>query len=160
MKNERGITLVEVLAALILVFVIGSLAFSVTTTTYENYNQSELRTSAHRQVNLFFSHLTNIHQRAQSYTIKKINESTIEVDITYSDGRHRVYTFDGKPFLYKLQVEQNGVMVDVDNEWYVDLTTTRSLTINLKVSQPSNNRFRPIEIKTNLYRITPAKSGD
>ena len=157
MKNERGITLIELLAALALVFVIGSLVFSVFMSTQENYKQSELKSSAHRQVNILLTQLTNIHQNSLYYTIRPLDESTIEINFSSPSGKTRSYVFDGKPFYFNLYIEKNDEMVRITDEHIVDLTTRLNISLKITVSHNSP-RFKPIEITTNLSRLAPARS--
>ncbi|WP_188207298.1 hypothetical protein [Alkalibacillus aidingensis] len=151
--NERGLTLIEVLATIVLTFIIGSLVFSVTHTTIENYQQSELRSKAQTDSNRLIHRLTSIHQTAYSYTIEQETDSVIHIERDNGE----TYTFDGSPLQYELAIEgstiEHGVPVTIP------LSETLSINFSVQVTQTDNPRFRPLTISTRISRITPAGSG-
>ncbi|PKR76938.1 hypothetical protein CEY16_14120 [Halalkalibacillus sediminis] len=158
--RQNGITLVEVLATLVIMFIVGSLVFSVTTTAIENYKQSELRTTSQQQTNQLIVRLTNIHQTSNQYQVTRINDSNYIFEVTKNDGTTGQYTFDGKPFVYNLTID--SVNLNVGDTFSIDLTEpdNRRIDVELEYDHPTESRFPDDEFRTSISRLTPAGSSE
>lgn len=69
-KNERGITLLEVLAALTILGILGALTFSLLTTTVTHTNKTQSHIDLRQEANIILSDLRQTHRNAEEeYTI-------------------------------------------------------------------------------------------
>ncbi|TFB13900.1 hypothetical protein E3U55_15160 [Filobacillus milosensis] len=154
-KNERGLTLVEVLTTLILTFIIGTLVFSVAISAINNYQHSEIQSQAQSEVNRFILNLTEIHQSHSTYTITRIDASSYQVTM---DGN--TYTFDSALDNVELYINhkiwQNGSLLtdhllEVGHSKEIDHREKQDLFIKVTDSNP---RFKTIEISTSISRLS------
>ncbi|MDQ0351992.1 Tfp pilus assembly protein PilE [Alkalibacillus filiformis] len=156
MNNSKGLTLIELLGAIVLTFIVGSLVFSVLHQSIENYQQSELRSKAQTDTNRLIYNLTNIHQTSQTYTIEQPTQSSFIVTIERDDIT--TYEFNGQPFDYELVID--GSPVSIDEPLTFNLQEKPSYSLSVIVTHTDNPRFNPLEITTNITRTTPAGSGE
>ncbi|MDV2581855.1 PilW family protein [Alkalibacillus haloalkaliphilus] len=156
MNNSKGITLIELLGAIVLTFIVGSLVFSILIQSIENYQQSELRSKAQTDANRLIYNLTNIHQSSQAYTIEQSTESSLIVTIERDETT--TYEFNGHPFKYELTID--GSNVSISEPIALNFQEKPSYSLSVTVTQPENTRFNPLEITTNISRVTPAGSGE
>lgn len=163
MTEERGITLVELLATLVLTFIVGSVVFSVTMSAINNYQQSEVQSQVQSDLNRFVAHLTDIHQTHKQYTITRVDSSTYTIQLP--DDQQ--YTFNGHAENYDLyigkSIRNSGVLqsdtrIDVGDT--VEVNNIERLKLFIEVTNPSNNRFKPINISTSISQIIGTKDRD
>ncbi|MFD2639233.1 type II secretion system protein [Piscibacillus salipiscarius] len=157
MKDERGITLVELLATLTLMFIVGSVVFSVTLSTINHYQQSEIESQVQSDLNRFIAHLTDIHQTHKQYDLTRIDSSTYVVRMSEDQS----YTFDGHGGIYDIAAGAGersltnlaaGDTISVD---HVD-----DLRLLIEVTDPSNKRFKPVTLTTTITQIIGSKERD
>ena len=153
--NQKGITLVEVLAALLLVSVIAVVAWTTLTIGFKHAAVETEKTEIQQDANLIISTLTGVHRRSASYSLifeankLKINSCTdavtcrdtvIEESYDFTGtmvNNVLVDSYDGSPDVFSnLEPKKNHttlklVLTDLNNPkntLTVETTLTRILT--------------------------------
>lgn len=77
MKNEKGLTLVELLAAITILFIISSIIYGVFFTFTNNYERISKKNSMDQTANLVLATIKNYHQTNDFYWIKFDNADKV-----------------------------------------------------------------------------------
>ncbi|WP_147532519.1 PilW family protein [Bacillus marasmi] len=140
MRNERGITLVESLAALTILSIIGVIIWNV---FFQGYNFSKNAASKNmmqQEANIIIAHLNRIHQTAVSYKISIPENGTIEITVNERNHSTRKVLFKNSQLLF--QINKIG-KIDPKND-DIDLIIT---------IKDKNNPDNFVEVETLLYRL-------
>ena len=143
--NEKGITLVELLAALALVSIVAVLAM----TTFNigvKYNVTETtKTKMQQESNLIVSTLMNVHRTEKCYKI--YNTSSIIIEIYNNDlctgTDNRQIKFDQSQFNYQ-SILETGTPVNINPE-----DTNYSITLTIQDIKSSHENV----YETQIYRL-------
>ncbi|MBR7554439.1 PilW family protein [Allobacillus sp. GCM10007491] len=149
MKNQKGITLVELLAGLVLFFLVSTLIFSIATQAIENYRQTETRSIAQQEANLFINHLISVHRTADFYTLTRNDDSSYLVTRNGEDS----FTISTTP--YRIDVSLNHTALQQGESIQINLSTQQSVPLQVTVVPLNDQRFKTFSIDTQLYRISP-----
>ncbi|MFC0014191.1 MULTISPECIES: PilW family protein [Allobacillus] len=149
MKNQKGVTLVELLAGLVLFFLVSTLIFSMATQAIENYRQTETRSIAQQEANLFINHLITTHRKADVYILDRQSESSY---LLTSNGDDSI-TINTSP--YRIDVSLNQTALQPGESIQINLSSQRSIPLQVTVVPSSDQRFKKFSIDTQLYRISP-----
>lgn len=69
MRNEKGMTIVELLAAVTILLIVSSLFYSVLISANKNYNEISTKTTLEQEANIIITSIKNYHQQqAAGYT--------------------------------------------------------------------------------------------
>jgi len=145
--NEKGVTLIELLAALALVSIIAVLAM----TTFNigvKYNVTETKkTTMQQESNLIVSTLMNVHRTEKCYEIENTTTTAITMKI-YDDEQctttpSRQIEFSQNQFTYELNLE-TGTPEKINPQ-----ETNYSLTLTIK----DNNSSLENSYQTQIYRL-------
>ncbi|WP_017755978.1 PulJ/GspJ family protein [Calidifontibacillus oryziterrae] len=143
--NKRGLTLIEILAALtISTFVIG-LAFSVLLSSIHSYKKTEGKQLLQQEANLILTQLRTIHRTQSSYVITYDSTANL-YKVTLSDGATQSL---GSP-KYKLEIILDDILITDTVEQQID-ATRKEYHILLNISDPATNNLFSIE--TGLTRL-------
>lgn len=143
--NEKGVTLIELLAALALVSIIAVLAM----TTFNigvKYNVTETKkTTMQQESNLIVSTLMNVHRTEKCYEIENTNTLNIKVydDDLCTAPFSRQIEFNQNQFTYALTLE-TGTPVQIRPQ-----ETNYSLTLIIK----DKNSALENSYQTQIYRL-------
>ncbi|SEQ49469.1 PulJ/GspJ family protein [Piscibacillus halophilus] len=163
MKNNRGMTLIELLATLSLTFMVGSVIFSVTMSTIHHYQQSEIQSQVNSDLNRFISNLTDIHQTYKKYTITRIDSSTYVVELpeeknyTFKGSVEKYDLYIGKRIIEDGEVISNTKLTDGDS---FEVSNIENLDLLIEVTDITNRRFKPVTISTSISQIIGVKDRD
>ncbi|MFD2446234.1 PilW family protein [Bacillus sp. CGMCC 1.16607] len=80
MKNEKGLTLIELLATITIFFILGSLIFGVLINSQKNYATLSTKNSLSQEANLAIKIIKNYHYKVEPYTLS-YNETKKNVSI-------------------------------------------------------------------------------
>jgi prepilin-type N-terminal cleavage/methylation domain-containing protein len=69
MKNDKGLTLIELLAAMTILLIISSLIYGVLIGANKNYQQISGKSNLEQEANIIISTIKNYHQSSDSYKI-------------------------------------------------------------------------------------------
>jgi Tfp pilus assembly protein PilE len=69
MKKESGLTMVELLAAISILFIIGSIIFGVFIGINKNYHKMASRVDLEQETNIIINTIKNYHQKQTKYLI-------------------------------------------------------------------------------------------
>lgn len=151
--NQNGVTLVELLAALVLVSVIATIAWTALSIGFKHTAAETSKTQLQQETNLVVTKLTNEHRRNDYYYLKTSGTS-LEIEtcndsatgtvcggfVRLTDNNYLYSgTIDGIPFASW----DPATKIDPKNK-HVDLV--------LKVADPVKPT-RSVEVKTTLTRI-------
>lgn len=139
LKNQRGLSLVELLATITILSTIGILIWGV---FFQGTKHSKIAISKNQmqqEANIIISKLTKVHQTATNYSILS-NDGKIVVTYENKYGVSDMIIFEGSN--YKLITSS----VNNLNPGTTDLPLTITLTDN-------NNSKNSISVNTKLYRL-------
>jgi type II secretory pathway component PulJ len=145
MRNERGITLVEILGAITILSILGVIVWNVFLQVYK-YSQTVVSKNLMQQeANIIITNLTRIHQIEDSYEISSVPETGgVKVDIPNKDNPEKTVTFDHDQLL--IEFSYYGQVNPKQEDKNIKITITDKY--------PTTNK---IEVETFLYRL---KGGD
>jgi tRNA threonylcarbamoyladenosine modification (KEOPS) complex Pcc1 subunit len=69
MKKESGLTIVELLAAISILFIIGSVIYGVFTGVNKNYHQISSRVNLEQEANIIINTIKTYHQKQNTYLL-------------------------------------------------------------------------------------------
>ncbi|MDN7240345.1 type II secretion system protein [Planococcus sp. N028] len=75
--NQKGITLVELIAALALVSIIAVVAWTAMSIGFKHSAVESNKTRLQQDANLIVTSLSNIHRKSDSYNLKFVNEQLV-----------------------------------------------------------------------------------
>jgi type II secretory pathway component PulJ len=136
MKNENGLTLIEVLSILVLISIISIISFSIISTSYANHQtQKEQIDELYKNTYVLkiisndFRETIELVETSGNFIFKKYNSSTV------------TYTFDSpNNILYR-----NGIVIAEDLNRF-SISMLDSTSFELTISNRKNE-----ELKTTLY---------
>src|SRR5690625_2683473 len=154
LKGEKGLTLIEMMATIVILFIIGSMFYAVLTQSFTNFHTSEEKITARQEANLMIAHLTNIHQKSEVYTIESGTDDSF---FTTETDSGKIMKLGHKDYTYKLEVE--GQDLKLGGPIVVDLTLddNKSKEIKLVLENKNNDRNDTFTIITTISRMTVAK---
>ncbi|NMD70530.1 type II secretion system protein [Bacillus sp. DNRA2] len=147
MNNERGITLVEGLAALVILSIIGVLIWNVFFQGYKYSQNAVSKNTMQQEANIIITNLTRIHQTSQEYTITNSN-GVVTITATNPDVSTK---FKNSKVNY--WIKESKTEVDEQDRTIGPVNPKISkmeLFIIIKDKQDSRNK---VEIETLLYRL-------
>ncbi|WP_066385972.1 prepilin-type N-terminal cleavage/methylation domain-containing protein [Neobacillus mesonae] len=150
-QNERGLTLVEVLATLVIMSIVSIIIWSI---FFQGFNFSQKAISKNQmqqEMNLLINNLLGIHQTAKEYNLKNINSNCeIKVEIINKDNSTETEIFSHPNMCFKYDIKNSVVPPIVPNRANNDV----QLKITISVKNDPNNK---ITMDTYLYRIKGVK---
>jgi prepilin-type N-terminal cleavage/methylation domain-containing protein len=135
MENEKGLTLIELLATIVILAIVGSIIFGVLLNIQKNYQDQTSQNQLGQEANYIIAIIRNYHQKGSAYTI------------TY-DANRKVF-IDGS--LGKQQLGQDSQTVDIlfgKDESFTredDTVDYNPLFINVKIT---DQKGKSVEIDT------------
>ncbi|MEH7439881.1 prepilin-type N-terminal cleavage/methylation domain-containing protein [Neobacillus drentensis] len=145
MKNQKGITLVEVLAALSILLIISSVIYGVLISSKRNYNNISERVNLNQEANLILATMKNYHQKESLHSLD-VNSKEYYL-IKYDDSQH-VYIGKSSTDLIPLQKEGLSMNIKIDEVEFTGekvIYPSEALTIYIKVF---NQKGQSYEINT------------
>jgi prepilin-type N-terminal cleavage/methylation domain-containing protein len=138
-RNQRGFTLIELMATLTIVSLIGVIIWSIFFQGYKFSQSSESKNTIQQKANLIIMNLKKIHQTSQQYTI---NSSACGITVNAIKKDNSTQNYEFKDSNLCLTIDNSGTVNPSDNDFPIKLT--------IYEIKNSNNRF---EISTMLYRL-------
>lgn len=141
-RNERGLTLVELLATLTIIAFIGIIIWNVFLQGSKYAQNAGSKNSMIQEANFVIANLLKIHQTSDSYTINQ--NSSCSVTVTYTKGSvQQTQVFDDQKLCISISLNNlpgtiNPNLIDVP------------LTLTVSDKQNSNNT---ISVNSTLYRV-------
>lgn len=142
-RNQRGLTLIELLVTISILSFIGVIIWSVFFQGYRFSQKSISKNTIQQEANLLITNLKKLHQTSKGYDISSLN-CTVTVNVTKQDETTQTYEFNHPNLCISL--DRTGP-IDPDEE---DV----NLTVTIYEKNDINNK---VEIDTILYRL---KDGD
>ncbi|WP_162287852.1 prepilin-type N-terminal cleavage/methylation domain-containing protein [Indiicoccus explosivorum] len=152
--DERGITLVELLAALALVTLVAGIAWTLLMTGFRHTEVEVDKTVLQQDANLIITSLSNAHRRSASYTL------------TFEADKLKIETCKGVPLTCEVNTIDkeynftgttvNGTVIDTADavpDVFPILNPTEKHTQLLLVLTDVHNPKRTISVETTLTRI-------
>lgn len=137
--KERGFTLIEVLASILILSIIGVIIWNVFIqgSKYAKYSLS--KNALQQEANYVITNLTRIHQTSTTY---QISSSSCQINVTYTkqDGTISTKLFDSQDICYSTNF--TGTVNPNEDDI--------NLTITLSDKKKSSSK---VDISTILYRL-------
>lgn len=152
--NEKGITLVELIAALAIVSVIAVIAWTAIATGFRHTIVETSKTQLQQEANLVVSKITNEHRRNDFYYLA-MNAGQLEINKCNED-ENAVAICEGFTSLMKNDYKYKG---SIDGENFIDWDPTKRIDPRkkhikfiLEVADPAEPA-RSVRVETTLTRI-------
>lgn len=147
MKNERGITLIEGLATLVILSIIGVLIWNVFFQGYKYSQKAVSKNTMQQEANIIITTLTRIHQTSQEYTITNA-DGVIVITATNPDQ-----TIQFKDSRMNYWIKENEDEVDEQEREIKSINPkTRKLELFIIIKDKHDSKNK-VEIETLLYRL-------
>ncbi|MGR3765905.1 type II secretion system protein [Rossellomorea sp. NS-SX7] len=143
MKNQNGLTLIEVLASLAILSVIGLVLWNVLFQGLNYSKKAVSQTSMQQEANLISMELTRIHQSHSTY---KIVNTGCEIEIYESDSSPQPFKTYSHPDLCL-----KGTTKDIDH------SSSRDLELTIHDKEHSENTFN---LTTTLYKLKGSQNNE
>lgn len=152
-RNQRGATLVELIAALALVSIIAAIAWTALATGFKHTAVETSKTQLQQEANLVVTRITNEHRRNDSYYLR-MNAGRLEINTCNEDAA--TITCDGFTSLMDNNYLYTGFINDVSfTSWDPDIEIDPKkshVKFSLKVADPAKPA-RSVVVQTTLTRI-------
>ena len=145
MKNQKGITLVEVLAALSILLIISSVIYGVLINSKKNYNNISEKVNLNQEANLILATIKNYHQKESLHSLD-VNSKEFYI-IKFDDSKH-VYIGKSSSNMVPLQKEGLSLNIKIDDAEFTGdkvIYPSDALTIYVKVV---NQQGQSYEVNT------------
>jgi hypothetical protein len=142
--RENGLTLVEVLATIILLSLVGIIIWSIFFQGYTFSQRAISKNLMHQETNLLIANLTNIHRTTEYYEISN-TESDCKIEVKYvskDETSVKTETFSHPNMCFKFENEVTNPVEPNKINLQLELTTTDKYVPDNKVT-----------IDTFLYRV-------
>ena len=153
-RNQRGATLVELIAALALVSIIAAIAWTALATGFKHTAVETSKTQLQQEANLVVTRITNEHRRNDSYYLR-MNAGHLEIN-TCNEGAAAAITCAGFKSLMDNNYLYTGSINGVDfiswNPAQVIDPKKSHVNFSLKVADPAKPA-RSVGVQTTLTRI-------
>lgn len=140
-KNERGLTLVEVLASTVILTLVSILLWNIFSQGTNYSKKAVSKNQIQQEVNIIISSLNSIHKRSTQYSVT-VNSCDFSIQYTDKNGT-------------KTEVFENSRMcIKLSNSFAnpVDPKTTKKIDIQLIIEE-NNNPDNKVQINSLLNRL-------
>lgn len=131
MKNERGISLIELLAVITILLILSSLLYSVLIGTNRNYHQISTKNQLQQEANLIIAAIKNYHHQNASYYLSYDDKSQ-----TASIGINSPDNLLGNN-IDKFEVQINDTNIQIGKSGY-QVFSSNSIAINIELKSQNN----------------------
>lgn len=145
MKNQKGVTLIEVLAALSILLIVSSIIFGVFINSNKNYKNLSEKVNLNQEANLILTTIKNYHQKESLHSLD--TNSKEYYLIKYDDSQH-VYIGKSSTDLVPLQKEGLSLKIKIDDAEFTGakvIYPSEALTIYLRII---NQQGQSYEVNT------------
>jgi Tfp pilus assembly protein PilV len=139
-KDERGLTLIEVLVTLILSMMIFGILFSILTRSVQNFHFIEGHTTIRQEANIVLTELNTVHKKTAAYSLS-VDSTTKLLKVTYSDAT--VTLIGNSKYIYTIN---NPPIEITKNHSFLDLNIT------IAPANDPTNRSKSYTINTIINR--------
>lgn len=155
--NQKGVTLVELIATLALVSIIAAIAWTSLATGFKHTAAETSKTQLQQEANLIVTKITNEHRRNDFYYLR-MNAGRLEIN-TCNEGELASLDCDGFTNLMDNNFLYTGT---INGENFESLDSTelidpkkKHVEFRLKVAEPVDpaDPVRSVEVETTLTRI-------
>ncbi|MBX0315084.1 prepilin-type N-terminal cleavage/methylation domain-containing protein [Planococcus glaciei] len=154
--NQKGVTLVELLAALVLVSIVATIAWTALSIGFKHTAAETSKTQLQQDANLIVTKLTNEHRRNDHYYLKFVSGHLEINPCNVDDVNPTIINCEGFVRLTDANFEYSGT---INTKPFTDLISplkiepkSKHVELELKVADPVKPT-RSVEVKTTLTRI-------
>lgn len=152
--NQKGITLVELIAALALVSIIAAIAWTALSIGFKHTASETNKTQLQQEANLIVATITNEHRRNDYYYLR-MNAGTLEIN-TCNGSSVTALNCEGFTSLMANHYVYTGTINGVDfmgwDPAQIIDPKKKHLDLSLNVTDPANPA-RSVKVETTLTRI-------
>jgi prepilin-type N-terminal cleavage/methylation domain-containing protein len=138
-RNQKGVTLIELLAALTILSLIGGIIWGVFFQGNKFSQTSVSKNNIQQEANIIIMNLKKIHQTSKEYTISS-NGCAVTVNATKLDSTTQYFEF-----------KNTKLCISLDRTGYIQ-PGSQDLTLNVTIYELMNPKNTVI-VETILYRL-------
>jgi prepilin-type N-terminal cleavage/methylation domain-containing protein len=150
-KNQRGLSLIEVLATLVIFSIIMGLVTNAVISSLNYHDKSYQKLLLTQKANTFLSGLASIHQTSDSYTLKYDPYGTFLIK---TDQDATFYQLGDENFLYRVEIAEKDKSFFYENGKETTLTVQTSDSVKVKVTISNNTGENELTVETILARLS------
>lgn len=139
LKNNRGVTLFEVLSVIAIGSIVSILVWSALNSSVKTYHHTAEHISLQQEANLLIETLSNLHKQKEEMTI-------------YYDSEKKELQINGQPFNtkgYQIEASFNGSSFDTSING-IDYVSKKVVRMKFKLFDSNGNVY---EIQTTISRL-------
>jgi prepilin-type N-terminal cleavage/methylation domain-containing protein len=138
-RNEKGVTLIELMAAITILSLIGGIIWGILFQGNRSSQDSISKNNIQEEANIMIMKLKRIHQTSKEYTINSTSCS-VTVNATKQDGSTQNTEF-----------KNAKLCISVDHPGYIQ-PSLQDLQLNVTIYELKNPK-NTITVDTQLYRL-------
>jgi prepilin-type N-terminal cleavage/methylation domain-containing protein len=138
-RDQRGVTLIELLVTLMILSSIGGIIWSVFFQGSKFTQNSISKNTTQQEANILITTLKRIHQTSKNYTV---NSSACKVTVTATKQDNTTKNYEFKATNLCISIDHAGTVIPDNNDISIKLTI-----------YDINNTNNRVEINAILYRL-------
>lgn len=151
MNNQKGLTLIEILAAVTILTIVGAIIWSVFLQG-TNYSRTAMeKNQLIQEANIVITNLKNIHQESEWYQITSPNGCDLKIEKKKKSTGVEIVTFENPKICYKIENFTNEDGDDLIIKKLIP-TAENSIQFDLLLNDIKHPE-QSISIHANLFRL-------
>ncbi|MRG87489.1 prepilin-type N-terminal cleavage/methylation domain-containing protein [Salinibacillus xinjiangensis] len=157
-KNEKGLTLVELLATIAILSIVSGIIMSIIISSMNNTNSIKTSNDMKNKANMIMLELTNFHQTSKTYTFHQTGQDSF----TITDHEGNQSTIEMPNYQYTITVLEPNIDPNAAGKVTVDLTQEEhtQIDIRLELTASGDGRNDEITVESTLARMTTFSVGE
>lgn len=151
-KNQKGLTLIELLGALTLAFILGASAFTILNNSLNFFQRETSRIDVRSQANIIATQLTTFYQQHMGFTIDNNGTGVKITDLEGTESRE--FSLPGQDISVYSQIRtQNGWETVEELRWEADARAEEEFVKILIRINELESSSDPFELETIVSRL-------
>jgi prepilin-type N-terminal cleavage/methylation domain-containing protein len=143
-KNQRGLTVIELLVAISIGTLVLIIAFNVLNILLNSYKNNVVKSNLQQEANIIMTTMTNLFQQTNQYTIEMTNNDKLNI----SSKQNQLFSFEKEVYNYSIKIDGTAIAQGSS----VTLSTNKPIIVDIYISDIKNPK-NLVHISTILKRL-------
>lgn len=143
-KNQMGLTIIELLAAITIGTIVLIIAFSTLNMALNFYKNNMVKSNLEQEENIIVSTMTTLFQQNDKYTINITNDNKLSLS---TSPQNQMYTFEKN---YKYSIRIDGTAINPGSSYTI--MTNKPAAIDITITDNTNPKIQ-VQLSTILRRL-------